>query len=97
MSIFKNHKKNPPLSFLFLYPWSSKRFAVSDCFHSSKTLPLAERMLFTMSMMLGIGYSLYRHHPLCGDSYPELLYKHALWAVYLFTFPLSPNDKMKVP
>nr|DAM05658.1 MAG TPA: hypothetical protein [Caudoviricetes sp.] len=67
MSIFKNHKKDPPLSFLFLYPWSSKSFAVSDCFHSSKTLPLAERMLFTMSMMLGIGYSLYRHHPLCGE------------------------------
>ena len=40
---------------------------MSDCFHSSKTLPLAERMLFTMSMMLGIGYSLYRHHPLCGE------------------------------
>nr|WP_295366838.1 hypothetical protein [uncultured Prevotella sp.] len=31
--------------------------AVSDCFHSANTLPLAKRMLFTMSMMLGIGYS----------------------------------------
>ena len=32
---------------------------MSDCFHSANTLPLAKRMLFTMSMMLGIGYSLY--------------------------------------
>ncbi|WP_299338169.1 hypothetical protein [uncultured Prevotella sp.] len=31
--------------------------AVSDYFHSANTLPLAKRMLFTMSMMLGIGYS----------------------------------------
>ena len=45
------------LLFLFLYPWSSKNLAVSDCFHSANTLPFAKRMLFTMSMMLGIGYS----------------------------------------
>lgn len=48
---------SPLDSFLFLYPWSSKSLAVSDCFHSANTLPLAKRMLFTMSMMLGIGYS----------------------------------------
>ena len=57
MLISKNHKKYPPLSFLFLSPWPSDSLAVSDCFHSANTLPLAKRMLFTMSMMLGIGYS----------------------------------------
>ena len=25
------------------------------------------------------------------------MHKYALWAVYLFSFPLSPFDKMKVP
>ena len=25
------------------------------------------------------------------------MHKYTLWTVYLFTFPLSPNDKMKVP
>lgn len=57
MLISKNQKKYPPLSFLFLSPWPSDSLAVSDCFHSANTLPLAKRMLFTMSMMLGIGYS----------------------------------------
>ena len=57
MLISKNQKKYPPLSFLFLSPWPSNSLAVSDCFHSANTLPLAKRMLFTMSMMLGIGYS----------------------------------------
>lgn len=57
MLIFKNHKKYPPFSFLFLYPWFSKSLAVTDAFHSLKTLPLAVRMLFTVSMMIGIGYS----------------------------------------
>ena len=41
----------------FFYPWSSKSLAVSEFFHSANTLPLAKRMLFTMSIMLGIGYS----------------------------------------
>lgn len=50
-------KKYPLDSFLFLYPWLSKSLAVSDCFHSAKTLPLAERMMFMVSMMLGMGYS----------------------------------------
>lgn len=58
MQLFQ--KKYPLDSFLFLYPWSLKSLAVSDCFHSANTLPLAKRMLFTMSMMLGIGY------PRCG-------------------------------
>ena len=55
MQLFQ--KKYPLDCLLFLYPWSSKSLAVSDCFHSANTLPLAKRMLFTMSMMLGIGYS----------------------------------------
>ena len=29
------------------------------------------------------------------QAYP--MHKYALWPVYLFTFQLSPNDKMKVP
>ena len=28
---------------------------------------------------------------------PHPMHKYALWAVYLFSFPLSPFDKMKVP
>ena len=33
------------LIFLFLHPWSSKSLAMSDCFHSANTLPLAKRMM----------------------------------------------------
>ena len=55
MQLFQ--KKYPLAPFLFLYPWSSKSLAVSEFFRSANTLPLAKRMLFTMSIMLGIGYS----------------------------------------
>lgn len=34
MSIFKNHKKRPPLSFLFLYPWFSKSLAAAVIEHA---------------------------------------------------------------
>ena len=40
--------------FLYIYSWSSKSLAVSEFFHSANTLPLAKRMLFTMSMMLEV-------------------------------------------
>ena len=52
MQLFQ--KKYPLAPFLFLYPWSSKSLAVSEFFHSANTLPLAKRMLFTMSMMLEV-------------------------------------------
>ena len=32
-----------------------------------------------------------------GIKAPHPMHKYALWAVYLFSFPLSPFDKMKVP
>ena len=32
-----------------------------------------------------------------GIQAPHTMHKYALWAVYLFSFPLSPFDKMKVP
>ncbi len=34
MSIFKNHKKRHPLSFLFLYPWFSKSLAAAVIEHA---------------------------------------------------------------
>ena len=48
---------SPLDSFLFLYPWLSKSVAVSEVFHSRKTLEGNVRMKFTVSMMLGMGYS----------------------------------------
>ena len=42
------------LLFFYIYSWSSKSLAVSEFFHSANTLPLAKRMLFTMSMMLEV-------------------------------------------
>ena len=31
------------------------------------------------------------------NSAPHSMHKYTLWTVYLFSFPLSPFDKMKVP
>ena len=31
------------------------------------------------------------------NSAPHPMHKYTLWTVYLFSFPLSPFDKMKVP
>ena len=47
-------KSNLLLAFFYIYSWSSKSLAVSEFFHSANTLPLAKRMLFTMSMMLEV-------------------------------------------
>ena len=57
--IFLFRKSSLLLAFYFyFYIHGLQRvLAVSDSFHSANTLPLAKRMLFTMSMMLGIGYS----------------------------------------
>lgn len=48
---------------------------MSEFFHSEKTLPLAVRMMFTVSMMLGMGYSPIRRteNSMAGDALIDAL------------------------
>ena len=52
--IFLFRKSSLLLAFYFYIHGLQRVLAVSDSFHSANTLPLAKRMLFTMSMMLEV-------------------------------------------